>query len=146
MLLGVLGGPGRSWGGLGGSGAVPGGSSKSFGQVSAGSRREDEDKIAIRRDLELSWRLLGPSWGELGAFLGRLCAIGPTWGGLGAILGPSWRHLGPSWGHLGRSRAILKRKSDMPQNLQKPKENRAFWAHTGSRDGSNIASWPISAH
>ena len=34
----------------------------------------------------------------------------------------------------------------MPKNLQKPKENQAFWAHGGSRDGSNMASWPISAH
>ena len=31
----------------------------------------------------------------------------------------------------------------MPKNLQKPNENQCFWAHGGSRDGSNMASWPL---
>ena len=112
MVLGeVLGGPGR----------VPGGSSKSFGQVSAGSRREDEDKIAMRRDLEPFWHPLGPSWGELGAILGRLGAI---LGQLGAVLGPSWGRLGAILGHLGAilgpAWAILSDLKGKKRYAQKP--------------------------
>ena len=118
---GFRGGLGDVWGGLGGFGRVPGGSWKSFGQVSAGSRREDEDQIALRRDLEPSWRILGPSWGELGAILGRLGAI---LGHLGAVLGPSWGRLGAILGHiggiLGPSWAILSDLKAKRRCAQKP--------------------------
>ena len=98
-----MGPPGGSWAG---SWGVPGGPGRVLEELWAGSRREDEDKIAMRRDLEPSWRLLGPSWGELGAILGHLGAI---LGHLGAVLEPSWGRLGAILGHLGAILGDLKR-------------------------------------
>eukprot|EP00959_Pyramimonas_sp_CCMP1952_P036123 755667-Pyramimonas_sp.AAC.1 len=46
---------------------------------------------------QTSWRHLGPSWGPIGRFLGRL---GPLWAilaGLEASRDPLGGHLGPSW-------------------------------------------------
>ena len=74
--------------------------------------------------LALSWALLGPSWGSLGAFLHHLGAM------LGAIAG--------SWGHL---EAILLPK--MSQNTEMPETAQffaGFFGHQAAATGV-LGTW-----
>ena len=84
-----------------------------------------------------------PSWGHLGAILG------PSWGRLGAILGPSWAILG----RLRRSYAILREKSEIAKNVEKPKENKRFGPSQASpglprwlQDGILTDCSPLRSH
>ena len=98
----VLGGPGESWGGLGGQDRKTRGGIRnlepSWGRLGG---LLGLSWGPFRAVLGLSWAVLEPSWGRLGGLLGRYGAILETsW----ALLGPSWSPLGPL---LGLSGAIL---------------------------------------
>ena len=58
----------------------------------------------LKAILAPSWRVLGPSWLQVGWSEGYL---GSKLGGLKAILSPSCRVLGPSWLKVGRSKGHL---------------------------------------
>ena len=75
----------------------------------------------LRRTSDLSWTLLGLSWGRLGPLLGASWSLlglswallGRSWdalgtllGTLGALLGSSWPSFGPSWASLGEFLAL----------------------------------------